>query len=342
MGTGIFELLHAARGRRCAYPGCTREVVPLHTTICARCGRPLPVVWGWSRRAVTGAAAFALLLSAILALGLWSWSARRAEERREALLMTASREFQERLQGAKAAQVEVLADGVQRQHGLVASERNRLLEGAADLIATLPRDITPEIERSLEAHLRGHYRDLRLDPEEAAQLRAYSEEQRLAEADVAALERRLLDRLESSGEHLRRGKRLVERRMFAVAEQEYRRATEIDPGDPLAWAQLGAVLAGLSRSAEAFAAYQRALELDPESWLAHYNLAVWYARNGEVGEALGEIEEALVSVPLRPGAERQAVIQALLEEPALAAVRGDPRFADLIASAPTVEAGVRR
>ena len=236
MASGIFELFHVARGRRCAHPGCTSGVVPLHTTTCGQCGRPLPVVWGWSRFAVTVGVACALLLSAILVWALWSWTARRAEERRAALVVTASREFQERLRGAKATQVEALADGVQRQYGLAIGERSRLLEEAAALIATLPREVTPEIERSLEANLRGVYRDLRFDPEEVAQLRAYREEQLLAEADVAALERRLLDRLEPAADHLRRGKSLVDRRMFAEAEQEYRRATEIDPGDPLSWA----------------------------------------------------------------------------------------------------------
>jgi Flp pilus assembly protein TadD len=288
---------------------------------------------------VLAAVACALLLAALVVWGLWSWNARRAEESRAALLVTASRDFQAQLQGAKAEQVEALADGVLRQYGLAADERGRLLEEAAALIAALPREVTPEIERLVEARLRRYYRDLRLDPDEAAELRAYREEQRLAEADVAALKRRLLDRLEPAAGHLRRGKALVERRRFAEAEHEYRRATEIDPGDPLAWGQLGGVLATVNRGDEAFACYQRALELDPRSWLTHYNLAVWHARRGETGGALARIEEALASVPPFPGAERQAVVQALLEEPALAGIRGDPRFADLIASASIARAG---
>jgi tetratricopeptide (TPR) repeat protein len=280
-------------------------------------------------------------LCTTLVWALWSWNARRAEEQRAALVVTAAREFRARLEGARAAQVDAVADEIQEEYDLAGEERARLLEGAAGVIATLPREITSELERSLVGLLRGLYRDLRLDPQEEAQLRAFRVEQRLDEADVAAVERRLLDRLEPAAEHLQLGRTLVERRMFAEAEGEYRQAIEIDPADPLAWAQLGAMLAVLNRSDEAFSCYQRALELDSRSWLTHYNLAVWHARRGEASEALARIEATLTSVP-DAVPERSAVVQALLEEPAFASLRGDPRFAHLLSLPAGGESGAKR
>jgi Flp pilus assembly protein TadD len=335
---GIFELFHVARGRRCVQPGCTREIVPLHTTTCDQCGHPLPVVWGWRRWAVTAAGIVALLFAAALAWGLREWGLHRAALRRTALVATASHDLEARLQGKKFEEVGSVAEEVQQRFGLTTGERTQLIDAAGPVIATLPREVTPEIERTLETHLRAFYRDLHLDPTEAAQLRAYCEEQRLAETDVAAIEQDLLAHMRPAAEHLRRGKTLVARRMYSQAEDEYRRATEVDPGDPLAWAQLGAVLARLDRADEALACYRRALELDPLNWLAHYNLAVWHARRGETDETLAGIEEALTSAAALPGGERQAVVQAMLEEPALEKLRHDPRFSDLIAAAPTTAA----
>jgi tetratricopeptide (TPR) repeat protein len=52
---------------------------------------------------------------------------------------------------------------------------------------------------------------------------------------------------------------------FAEAEQAYRRARELAPGNPWAWALLGGVLQEhLKRPLDAAAAYRRALTLDPE------------------------------------------------------------------------------
>lgn len=339
---GIFELLHVAHGRRCVVPGCAPDVVPLHETTCSRCGHSLPVVWRWSGPGRLLAAGCALLLTALMVWGFWSWTARRTEEHRAALLAAVSQDFHQRLQSVRAEQAEHLADELQGRHGLTDGEREQLLEEAGELIATLPRQVTPEIERSVETELREIYRDIRLDPNEATQLRAFREQQRLTEADVAQIERALLDRLKPAAEHLRWARTLVDRRMFVEAEQEYRRATEIDPSDPLAWAQLGAVLAVLHRGDEAFTSYQRALELDPLNWLAHYNLAVWYARREDTGEALSHVESALASVLPGQRAERQSVIQALLEEPDLATLRRDPRFVDLVASTPAADHGAPR
>ncbi len=200
-------------------------------------------------------------------------------------------------------------------------------------VDTAPRIVSTEVQLALESLLRDLYRDLRLDAEEEARLRAFRELHRLAPAEVAAFEQDLLERLASAAEHLRLGRWWVERSAFAEAEREYRRATEVDPVDPLAWAQLGAVLVGLARSEEALGCYQRALELDPRCWLAHYNLAVWHARRGEVEQALARAEVALTSLPAQAAVERRAIVQGLLEEPALASVREDPRFERLLDSA---------
>jgi tetratricopeptide (TPR) repeat protein len=59
----------------------------------------------------------------------------------------------------------------------------------------------------------------------------------------------------------------------AAAEQLYRRAMKVDPGDPAAPFNLGNVLRAAGRSLEAEAAYRAAVKADPGFGQAWYNLA---------------------------------------------------------------------
>jgi tetratricopeptide (TPR) repeat protein len=59
----------------------------------------------------------------------------------------------------------------------------------------------------------------------------------------------------------------------AAAEQLYRRAMKMDPGDPSAPFNLGNVLRAAGRNVEAETAYRAALKADPRFALAWYNLA---------------------------------------------------------------------
>jgi Flp pilus assembly protein TadD len=200
------------------------------------------------------------------------------------------------------------------------------------VVDSVPKIVSAEVRIALESLLREIYRDLRVDAEEQVRLREFRDLHGIVQIDVVAFEQDVLGRLAAAAEHLRLGSWWVERGAFIEAEREYRRAAEADPADPLVWAQLGAVLVGRGRQEEAFVSYQRAIELDPRCWLAHYNLAVWHARRGEVEQSLARTGAALTTLPHDATAERQAVVAGLLDEPAMASVRADPRFVRLIAS----------
>ena len=75
--------------------------------------------------------------------------------------------------------------------------------------------------------------------------------------------------------------------LVAEAEAEYRRALEVAPRHPAAWAELGIVLRRQGRLAEAEEAYRQALAADPEYPLAWRNRGVLLDLYlGRPGEAL--------------------------------------------------------
>lgn len=82
---------------------------------------------------------------------------------------------------------------------------------------------------------------------------------------------------------------------LAEAERWYRRAAQADRRDPVPAFNLGNLLAGLGRDAEAMIALQQALARDPVFAEASFNLAGLYEKTGQEARALslyGETVEA--------------------------------------------------
>jgi len=71
-----------------------------------------------------------------------------------------------------------------------------------------------------------------------------------------------------------------------LAEELYRRASEVDPCYVLAFFDLGNVLDELQRPDESIAAYSQAVALSPRYADAHYNLALAYERKNDRRKAL--------------------------------------------------------
>jgi tetratricopeptide (TPR) repeat protein len=78
----------------------------------------------------------------------------------------------------------------------------------------------------------------------------------------------------------------------AEAEKEFREALRIKPDFPDAHYNLGLLLAHQSQAAEAEAEYREALRLRPDSPEAHFDLAVLLKGQGRAAEAVGEARRA--------------------------------------------------
>ena len=88
------------------------------------------------------------------------------------------------------------------------------------------------------------------------------------------------------------------------AENELRRALELNPSDPLAWESLGGLLAIRGRPRETLAAYRRALALDPLSLLLQSDYGWVLLNAGEHAAALAHCRKVLGLMPAYPPAVR--------------------------------------
>lgn len=142
------------------------------------------------------------------------------------------------------------------------------------------------------------------------------------------------DQQKVAGEALTRGKALVSEGRMAAAYAAFTQATNADPTNAYAWANLGGAAALLKKPDEARKACERALSIDPDNWLAHYNLACQLTGSGKRDEALRHIEITLAQLKrqARTRDELQAVMNTIRADEALGELRNDPRFGELLAS----------
>jgi tetratricopeptide (TPR) repeat protein len=87
------------------------------------------------------------------------------------------------------------------------------------------------------------------------------------------------------------------------------KAAELQPDSAEAQKNLGFLLQGRGRYADAVRAYQRALALQPSYAAVHFNLSVAQQSMGQIADALTSIETA---IRLQPGHAEQLYVQALL------------------------------
>ncbi|MEL6554267.1 MAG: tetratricopeptide repeat protein [Cyanobacteria bacterium J06621_11] len=73
---------------------------------------------------------------------------------------------------------------------------------------------------------------------------------------------------------------------YIQAEIAYREAIRLNSKDPIAYYNLGNVLAEQSKVIEAIAAYQTAITLAPTNAKANYNLGYWLSSQGETESAI--------------------------------------------------------
>ena len=127
------------------------------------------------------------------------------------------------------------------------------------------------------------------------------------------------------GQGVSQGEQLASQGRYQEARLEFLRATEADPGNAVAWIDLGAADSVTGRIEEARAAYDKALALDPDHWQAHYNLALLLAREGDRDGAVRHLERFFQAVGTRPD-KRQAAIADLRGDPSVRGLLEDPRI----------------
>lgn len=108
------------------------------------------------------------------------------------------------------------------------------------------------------------------------------------------------------------------------AEQAYRRAVALRPGDEKALCNLGALYVRMRRHPEALAQFQAALAAHPKSALAHYNLAIMFAETKIYREALREWRAAAEAEPKsdigRRSRENLKIVEQMMAAPTPASV----------------------
>ncbi len=324
-------------GRRCENVACEQRdrKVDRFAESCAACGLPLTSIRQIDWKVSAAAAAVAALLLTGLIYSTRFYLQRRAAEREASLMSQARARLESDFRGATAADADAIVRAVQADLQLNDRQQQLLAELARGFIAKLPRALTADVQQRLEMLVRDLYRDGRIAIDEQVTLDQFTSEHRLAPQAAQAFVAKLTGRLDDSYQNLAQGRALAGQGRYDDALLAFNGATQIDPGNATAWANLGAIHILLGQEAEARSCYDKALRLDPENWLAHYNLALLAARTGERESAFQHLEEALTALPSTASSERRGVIDGLLHEPALADLRQDPRFAGLLSGAGT-------
>lgn len=104
--------------------------------------------------------------------------------------------------------------------------------------------------------------------------------------------------LRGSAIHFKRGNRALEKGLVDLAIEQYRKAAEIAPDDPLIQYNLGLALTRAGRRSDAIERFRRAVALDPGYRDAHYNLATALAQADRWTEAAEHFERAWRIDPL--------------------------------------------
>ena len=100
--------------------------------------------------------------------------------------------------------------------------------------------------------------------------------------------------------HNREGAELLSQGNMDDALEEFQKAVELNPKDPVAQRNVAYVLDRQGKVEEAIDAYKQAIELDPKNLLAYNNLGVLYDKEGKYDEAIWQLENALSVNPSDP------------------------------------------
>ena len=90
---------------------------------------------------------------------------------------------------------------------------------------------------------------------------------------------------------------LMKQGKYEASVAEWKKAVALEPGEALAYSNLGTSLGRMGRELEAISQFERALELSPEYPEAHNNLGAALIRSNRIGDAIHHFETAIQLSP---------------------------------------------
>ncbi len=90
--------------------------------------------------------------------------------------------------------------------------------------------------------------------------------------------------------YLNRGSIYFQQEQYSNAEADFKKATELQPEDPLSWSNLGKVYVVINKRDEAISAFQAALDADKQFAEANKELGKLYFKNNQYAEAIAALE----------------------------------------------------
>jgi Flp pilus assembly protein TadD len=165
------------------------------------------------------------------------------------------------------------------------------------------------------------------------ELSTFITDNKLREDSVQTTKKELMTRIKVASLSINRGLILARQTNFAAARQEFLSATQSDPENSAAWADLGAADMELGRVEEGRNAYDKALVLDPEDWRTRFNFGLFYARVNNSDAALEQFQQVFHPSKKGTGPSGQMltlVLRSAETDPVLGNLRKDPRFQNLL------------
>lgn len=115
-------------------------------------------------------------------------------------------------------------------------------------------------------------------------------------------------RLDQVRKHYEAAQTLEQQNKWNEAEQEWRAALALFPGDARAWTNLGVALNRQEKTAEALEAWRKATSIDPQLPGPHFNVGLTLVRKGDYKNAVAPLRQAIAFDPQNHGAKRALAV----------------------------------
>jgi Flp pilus assembly protein TadD len=328
----VRRLFRTVIGTKCIAPDCAQrdQLLKPHVEMCDLCDARTERVTAVNRKAVLMGSLSVVVLTVLAVAGMKTYVTGAIAAKKAQLIAGAAEAVQDQLAGATQCEAEQVVTSVAASMNIASPQLASLKEALQEQIWRLPKCLAPELTAQLQAAVRTRFYGGEERPDDAF-VKSFIEQHGVSPSEVEAAVHAHLESLRHASTAITSGKKLAAEGNFAAAHQSFERATQGDPENSFAWANLGAAAMMLDRPEEARGHYATAIRIDPQNWLAHYNLSLLLARNGRNDEAIDHLGIAVRHLrrqeATRP--ELDSLVKAARNEDALKEVRNDRRFQEL-------------